>query len=112
MRWFVIVAWLIQLHYRANFAHPAYVAHTLFAVSLLALNGYIHYRIGTRQVVTWHWAFALRVMDAIMLTAGLLISGGFSITFFVLYYLALAMFAVVFNSKGLSFAGVTLVAVV
>ncbi len=112
VRWFIIVAWLIQLHYRVNFAHPAYVAHTLFAVSLLALNGYVHYRIGTKRVVTWHWAFALSVMDAIMLTAGLLISGGFSNTFFVLYYPALAMFAVVFTSMRLSIAGVTLVAVV
>ena len=81
-------------------------------MSLLALNGYVHYRIGTKRVVTWHWAFALSVMDAIMLTAGLLISGGFSNTFFVLYYPALAMFAVVFTSMRLSIAGVTLVAVV
>ena len=112
VRWFMVVAWLIQLHYRVNFAPPAYVAHTLFAVMLLALNGYVHYRIETKRVVTWRWALALSVVDAVMLTAGLVISGGFSNTFFVLYYPALAMFAVVFTSARLSFAGVTLVAVV
>ena len=51
-------------------------------------------------------------MDAVMLTAGFWISGGFANTFFVLYYAALAMFAVVFTSLWLSLAGVTVVAAV
>ncbi len=112
VRWFVVVAWLAQLHYRVNFDHPAYVAHTLFAVSLLVLNGYVHYRIETGRTVTWRWALALSAMDAVMLTGGLVIAGGFANTFFVMYYPALAMFAVVFTSLRLSFAGVTLIAVV
>ena len=112
LRWFVVFAWLAQLHYRVNFAHPAYVVHTLFAVLVLALNGYVHYRIRTKRTTTWRWALALSAMDAVMLTGGLVTAGGFANTFFVLYYPALAMFAVVFTSLRLSFAGVTLVAVV
>ncbi len=112
VRWFVTIAWLAQLHYRVNFAHPAYVAHTLFAIALLALNGYVHYRIESNRTVTWRWALALSAMDAVMITAGLVISGGFANTFFVLYYPVLAMFAVVFTSLRLSFLGVTMVAVV
>ena len=112
LRWFVVFAWLAQLHYRVNFAHPAYVAHTLSAVLLLALNGYVHYRIRTKRTTTWRWALALSAMDAATLTGGLVIAGGFANTFFVLYYPALAMFAVVFTSLRLSFAAVTLVAVV
>ncbi len=112
VRWFVVLAWLAQLHYRVNFAHPAYIAHTLFALSLLALNGYVHYRIESKRTVTWRWAAALSMMDAAMITAGLVISGGFANTFFVLYYPALAMFAVVFTSFRLSLAVVTAVAVV
>ena len=111
VRWFVIIAWLAQLHYRVNFAHPAYVAHTLFTVSLLALNGYVHYRIESKRTLTWRWAAALSAMDATMITAGLAISGGFANTFFVLYYPALAMFAVVFTSFRLSFAVVTVVGI-
>ena len=110
VRWFVVIAWLVQLHYRVNFAHPAYVAHTLFALLALALNAYVHYRIESGRTVTWHWAAALSVMDGAVLTAGLVISGGFSNTFFVLYYPSLAMFAVVFTSFRLSFAVVTAVA--
>ena len=83
VRWFVVIAWLVQLHYRVNFAHPAYVAHTLFALLALALNAYVHYRIESGRTVTWHWAAALSVMDGGILTAALVISGGFSNTFFV-----------------------------
>ena len=54
----------------------------------------------------------MSVVDAAGITAGLAISGGFSNTFFVLYYPALAMFAVVFTSFRLSFAAVTLAALV
>ena len=112
VRWFVVIAWLAQLHYRANFAHPAYAAHTLFAISLLALNAYVHYRLESNRTVTWRWAVALSAMDSLMITAGLAISSGFSNTFFVLYYPALAMYAVVFTSFRLSFIWVTIVAIV
>ena len=112
VRWFVVLAWLAQLNYRVNFDHPSYFAHTLFAALALALNCYVHYRIEADQTVTWRWALALSMVDAAGITAGLAISGGFSNTLFVLYYPALAMFAVVFTSFRLSFVAVTLVALV
>jgi signal transduction histidine kinase len=113
VRWFLLIAWLLQFNYRPNFADPAYIPTTLLAVSLLALNGYVHYRIRSNRTVTWRWALALSVMDAAMITAGIAISSsGFQNSFFVLYYPALAMFAVVFTSFRLSFAWVTMVAVV
>ena len=112
VRWFVLIAWLAQLNYRVNLEDPNYIPNTVFATLLLALNGYVHYRIQSNRTVTWHWMLALSSMDAVMITAGLAISGGFANTFFVLYYPALAMFAVVFTSFRLSFAGVTMVAVV
>ena len=111
VRWFLVVAWLAQHQHRVNL-DQAYVAHTLVSLTLLALNAYVHYRIETNRKVTWHWALALSMMDVVMLTAGLWISGGFANTYFVLYYAALAMFAVVFTSFTLSFLGVTVVAVV
>ena len=113
VRWFLLTAWLLQFNYRPNFADPAYIPTTLVAVSLLAFNGYVHYRIRSYRTVTRRWALALSVMDAVMITAGIAISSsGFHNSFFVLYYPALAMFAVVFTSFRLSFAWVTMVAVV
>ena len=112
VRWFLLIGWLLQFNYRPNFADPAYIPTMLLAVSLLALNGYVHYRIRSNRTVTWRWALALSAMDAAMITAGIVISSsGFQNTFFVLYYPALAMFAVVFTSFRLSFAWVTMIAV-
>ena len=113
VRWFLLTAWLLQFNYRPNFADPAYIPTTLVAVSLLAFNGYVHYRIRSHRTVTRRWALALSVMDAVMITAGIAISSsGFQNSFFVLYYPALAMFAVVFTSFRLSFAWATMVAAV
>ena len=110
VRWFAVIAWLAQLHNQVSFAQPAYVAHGLFAVALLALNGYVHYRIETRQPVTWRWAFALSAMDVVVLTGGLAISSGYGNTFFALYFVGLAMFAAVCTSFRANLAGATAVA--
>ena len=107
----MLIAWLAQTNYRPNFDDPNYIPTTLLAILLLALNGYVHYRIWSNQTVTWHWAIALSVMDAAMITAGLAVASRFQNSYFVLYYPALAMFAVVFTSFRLSFAWVTMVAV-
>ena len=112
VRWFLLIAWLLQFNYRPNFADPAYIPTTLLAVSLLAFNGYVHYRIRSNRTVTRRWALTLSTMDVLTATAGIVVSSsGFQNTFFVLYYPALAMFAVVFTSFRLSFAWVTMVAV-
>ena len=52
VRWFLLIAWLLQLNYRPNFADPAYIPTMLLAVSVLALNGYVHYRIRSHRTVT------------------------------------------------------------
>ncbi len=111
VRWFVGIAWFAQLNYRVNFSHEAYIPHTLLAASLMALNAYVHYRIRSDRSVSWHWAFALSALDVATITAGLVVSGGFANDFYVLYYPALAAFAVVFASFRLSFAWVTATAV-
>ena len=111
VRWFVGIAWFAQLNYRADFSHDAYIPHTLLAASLLALNAYVHYRIRSDRSVSWRWAFALSALEVVTITAGLIISGGFGNDFYVLYYPALAAFAVVFASFRLSFAWATITAV-
>ena len=111
VRWFLLIAWLLQFNYRPNFAHPAYIPTTLFAALVLVFNAYVHYRILSNRKITWRWALALSVLDMSMITAGIVVSGsGFQNTFFVLYYSTLATFAVVFTSFSLSFAGATVVA--
>ena len=110
LRWFVVIAWLAQLHHHVSFTHPAYIAQTMFAILLLAQNTYILYRIETRRTVTWRWILALSAMDVVMLTAGLTIVAGTGNTFFVLYYVALAMFSAACLSFRTALAGATAVA--
>ena len=54
----------------------------------------------------------LSVMEAALITAGLKASGGFLSSFFMLHYPSVAMFAGVFTSPRLTFAWVSVVAVV
>ena len=111
VRWFAGIAWLVQHNYRPDFDSGVYVPNMLLVLSLLVFNAYVHYRIRTNRALTWHWAAALSSMDVSAVTVGLWISGGFNNGFFVLYYPAIATFAVVFASFRLSFAWVTIVAV-
>lgn len=110
LRWFVVIGWLAQLHHHVNFAHPAYVAHIMFGALLLAANTYILYRIETRQTVTWRWVFALSAMDVVMLIAGLTVATGDGNAFFIMYYVALAMFAAACTSFRTALTGATVVA--
>ncbi len=112
IRWFLLVTWFAQINYRPNFADPNYIPNSLFAVVMLALNGYVHYRILTNRPVTWRWMLGLSMMDAVLISAGLAVSSGFQNGHFVLYYPSLAIFAVVFTSFRLSFFWVTAIALV
>ena len=111
VRWFVVIAWLVQHNYRPDFNSDVYVPDMLLVLSLLLFNGYVHYRIHTNRALTWHWAAALSAMDVSAVTVGLAISGGFNNSFYVLYYPTIATFAVVFSSFRLSFAWVSMVAI-
>ena len=112
IRWFLLITWFAQINYRPDFADPNYVPNSLFAATMLALNGYVHYRILTNRPVTWRWMLGLSMMDAVMISAGLAVSSGFQNGHFVLYYPSLAIFAVVFTSFRLSFFWVTMIALV
>ena len=61
VRWFLLTAWLLQFNYRPNFADPAYIPTTLVAVSVLALNGYVHYRTNWTKSRTFVLRFRLNV---------------------------------------------------
>ena len=60
--------------------------------------------------MTLQWVVALSVMDIILVTVAVAVSGFQHYLFFMLYYPALAMFALLFNSFRLNMAWVTVVA--
>ena len=113
VRWFIVVLCLILLIYRPDFTLFTYGAYTLFLTLLVALNGYVHYRVRSGRTVTLHWMLALSAMDLVLITAGLVVADGFKhYLFYLLYYPALVWFAVFFSSFRLTFAWVTMVAVI
>ena len=111
VRWFVVVVCLVLLIYRPEFTLFTYVAYLLFLALLVAFNGYVHFRVRSGRTVTLHWMLALSATDMALITAGMVVAGGFShFLFYLLYYPALAWFAVFFSSFRLTFAWVTMVA--
>ena len=110
LRWFVVIAWLAQLHHHVGLAQPAYLSHVLSGALLLVVNTLVLYRVETKRGVTWRWALALSAMDLALLTGGLTIAIGSEGAYFVLYYSALAMFAAVSSSFRVTLAATTVVA--
>ncbi len=112
-RWAVLFACVFLLIYRPEFLLSKYVAYMLFLALFAGLNGYVHYRLRSGRTVTLRWMIALSATDVFLITAGMVAGGGFSNYFFYLmYYPALAAFAVFFSSYRLAFAWVTMVAVI
>ena len=113
VRWFSAIIFLFLLIYRPQVTYLTYSLYTLCLALFAALNGYLHYRVRSGRAVTLHWMLVLSALDIVFITAGVVVAGGFGHPFFfLLYFPALAWFAVFFSSFRLSLAWVTLVAVV
>ena len=112
-RWFIFVTCLFLLVYHADYTLFRYAAYISCLTLLVALNGYVHYRVRSGHEVTLRWMLALCALDVVLITAGMVVAGGAShYLFYLLYYPALAWFAVFFSSFRLTFAWVTMVAAI
>ena len=98
-RWLIFIVSVFLLIYRPEFILFDYVAYMFFLALLAGLNGYVHYGLRSGRTLTLRWMLALSATDVVMITAGMVVGGGFSNYFFyLLYYPALAGFAVFFSS--------------
>ena len=109
-RWFLSLFCAFQLAYRSGFWYPSDIEYVYLLVPLVVLNGLVHYRLLTKRAVTWRWLFALSAMDFVLITASIVIGGGFGSFIFPAYYAALAIFAVLFTSFGVVLTWTTVVA--
>lgn len=113
VRWFICIVCVFQLIYRPVFTYFTYGGYILCLIILIAANGYSQYCILSDRVLTLRYMLGVNVLDVVLITAAMVVGGGFSHFFFyLLYYPVLAWFAVFFSSFRLSFAWVTLVAIV
>ena len=110
-RWFIWLVGVFLLAYRSGFWFPDDIEYLALPLLLAVFNGLVHYRLLTNRPVTWRWMLVLSATDIALITAGIVIGGGFTSFIFLAYYPALAVFAVVFSSHWLSLAWTTTVAV-
>ena len=110
-RWFIWLVCVVLLAYRPGFWYPWDIEYLSIPVLLGVLNGLVHHRLLTNRPVTWRWMLFLSAADIALITAGIVIGGGFRSFIFLAYYPSLAVFAVVFSSFWLSLAWTTTAAV-
>ena len=110
-RWLIWLVSVFNLAHRPDAWYPADVEYAFLHVPLVTLNGLVHFRLQTNRPVTWRWMLVLSAMDIALITAGVVIGGGFNSSIFLAYYAALAVFAAVFTSLWLGLAWTTMAAV-
>ena len=110
LRWLFWVGAVIELAYRPAFTQAKYIPFMLMHVPLVALNGYVHYRLLSRRRVTWRHLLLLSAMDIALITASVVVDGGFDNFLYIPYYPALAAFAAVFTSALLNLTWTTITA--
>ena len=110
LRWLFWVGAVIELAYRPAFTQAKYIPFMLMHVPLVALNGYVHNRLLSRRRVTWRHLLVLSAMGIALITASVVVDGGFDNFLFLPYYPALAAFAAVFTSPLLNFTWTTITA--
>lgn len=109
VRWFVLGAWLTLLNYRTEPEVSLLVLNGL-GTFLVLLNGFAQWRIWVGRPITQRYVMALSITDLVVITVGLSVTSRFENTFFVFYYPALLGASLVFPSRRVSFAIVTLTA--
>ena len=112
LRWVALAVVVAQLAYRPEFWVDSQRGYLVLLVPLLVFNGLVHYRLRRGWMVTWRWLLFLHAVDVSLITGALAMAGDFDIYTFVAYYVALALFAVVFTSLWLCMAWTTMVALV
>ena len=90
---------------------PVTCKYVFLQVTLVALNGLVHFRLLTNRPVTWRWMLAGSAVDIALITASITIGSGFDRFIFVAYCPALVLFALVFASVRLGLAWTTMAAV-
>ena len=112
VRCFWVAAGLIEINYPAGYQDRYYVLNTLYTLTPAFVSAYAYYLIRRRDGPHAWLLLCLSALDVCLVSFSISVSGGFDSKFFPLYYLVLAMFAVVFKSVRLSCAWTTVVAAV
>ena len=80
VRWFLLASFLFLYNYRPDFESSYHTINGL-AITLVVLNGYVHWRIRQGRPITWPYVFALSATDLAVITASIFITSAFRNTF-------------------------------
>lgn len=106
-RWVIMAVCLVEVSYRVDYGALSHVLNTLYLIAMMAANWYVWRRLRSSGRVEPGWLLALSAMDAAGVSFSTWLSGGFDSRYFGMYYCVIAMFAWVFTSPYLVFAGTT-----
>ena len=110
-RWFIWISAVGFLLYRPSLWYPEDMEFLFLNATLAVVNGILHYRILRKRPVTWRWMLAISAADIVLITSNIALLGTFDNYVFVIYYPALAAFAMVFTIFWLSIAWTTATAI-
>ena len=112
VRWFVLIAAFLEIHYRVDYGSASHVFNTIYVLAFMAVNGYVHYLVRRTGVVRPHWLFILGVLDVAAISVSTSLSAGFNSPYFVMYFFVVAVYAYVFTAPRLVLPWTTLVVAV
>ena len=112
VRWFWVIGGLVEINYPAGYLDRYYSLNMLYVLTPALVNGYLHLRLRRGGNIPVAWLIGMSAFDVLLTSFSVSVSGGFDSKFYHGYFLALALFAVIFTSVRLSCAWATLVAAV
>ena len=101
VRWFGLTAAFLEIHYRVDYGSLSHILNTFYCLGFRGANGYVQWLIRRRGTVKPSWLFALSALDVAAISFSASLFGGFNSPYFVMYYVAVAVFAYVFTSPRL-----------
>ena len=108
VRWAFLFACLAETSYRVEYGALSHILNSAYVLGLMAVNGYVWWRIRSTCRVDPRWLLALSALDVACITFSLSLSGGFDSRYFPMHYLLVALFAWLFTSPYLVIAWTTM----
>ena len=112
IRWLYVLHGAVQVLYRPQFWNPDHVEFLLLLPPLLGGNLLLHYRLRRRRSIPARLLLGVHLVDLALISAAVIIGASFDMHAYLVYYPAVALFAVVFSSLRLCMAWTTAVAAI
>ena len=112
VRCLMVVAVLVEINYRVDYGSISHILNLSYVLTIGAIYGYTLLQVHRTQVVTPLRLGIMSLIDVVVVSFSISLSGGFNSPYLPIYYIVVVMFAWVFISPGLSFVWTSMVAVV